>query len=218
LDLIPKVLVSGVFTPPPDVPGGPQVSVDRLNRIWGEVTQTFPYRQLLIAADGSGAQLLGASQDEAVVIQPPLLQVRDPIQLDPQKSAEKAEAIFKIIARHLGIEQFFNFAVRNVSHAPAPSRDARGFLLHTLLRKTEDDLGDLAGGGSIWAGLKFVVMQGSVQYTLVIEPLQRDETFLFIDLDAQFPGPASLDSVAQCAGDAHDYLRRAVSSYLDKQV
>jgi len=52
----------------------------------------------------------------------------------------------------------------------------------------------------------------------VLEPLQRDETFLFIDLNADFPGPATLDSVAQHAGDAHDYLRRAISSYLDKQL
>jgi len=72
LDLIPKVLIAGLFTPPPDVPGGPPVNVERLNRFWAEVTQTYPYRQLQIAPDGSQAQLLGASQDEAVIIQPPL--------------------------------------------------------------------------------------------------------------------------------------------------
>jgi hypothetical protein len=218
VDLIPKFFVAGLFTPPPDVPGGAQVTIEKINHIWSEITPRYGYRQFQMAPDGASAQFLGASQEEAVVIQPPLLQVRDPIHLAASKSAEKAEDILKVVARHLGVTQFFNLAVRHIAWAPAPDHDARAFLLNRLSGKTEDDLGELVGGGEIWTGQKFVVDQeGSHRYTLILEPLQADASFIFIDLDAQFPGPlTSLDSVADRAEDANTYLTHAVSRYLDK--
>jgi hypothetical protein len=217
MELIPKVLIAGVFTPPPQVPGGPEVTIERLNQAWAEIAPLYGYRQFQVTPDGSGAEILGNSADDAVVIQPPLLQVRDPISVGgAEQSAEKAESIFKVLARRLGVGQFFNFAVRHVFWAPAPGNDARGFVLHQLLGKSEDDLAELEAGGQIWAGLKFVVSQNGNQYTLVIEPLQRDEGMLFIDLDAQFPGPADLDDVTRRAADAQQYLRGAVATYLDK--
>jgi hypothetical protein len=217
VDLIPKVLIAGVFTPPPQVPGGPELTIERLNRTWAEVAPMYGYRQLHVEPDSSAAQFLGSSSDDAVVIQPPLIQVRDPISIGgPGQSAEKAQEILKVIARHLGVDQFFNFAVRHVFWAPAPGSDARAFVLHQLLGKTEEDLGELEAGGGIWAGLKFVVSQNGNQYTLTIEPLQRDETMLYIDLNAEFPGPASLDNIVDRASDAHQYVRGAVSTYLDK--
>lgn len=216
MELIPKVLVAGLFTPPPGVPGGPQVTVDSLNRVWSEIAPMYGYRQYVLAPDGSGTQMTGASDDDAVIIQPPLLQIRDPISFNPAKSAEKAQSILRVIARHLGVGQFFNFAVRHVYHVPAPDRDGRTFVMTRLLGKTLDDIADLAGGGSAWIGMKMVVKHETSQYTLVIEPLQRDEQFVFIDLDVQFPGPLDLDQVTARAGEAEGYLRQAVSGYLDK--
>lgn len=217
MDLIPKVLVAGVFTPPTNVPGGPQVSIDKINRIWAEASPKYRYRQFQMAPDASSAQFIGASDDETVIIQPPLLQIRDAIELDSARSAEKAEDVLKIIARNLGVNQFFNFAVRHIAWAPAPERDGRGFVLHRLVGKTENDLVELVGGGSIWAGVKFVVQQNGAQYTLTVEPLQRDESFIFLDLDAQFPGQLdNLDVVTTRAGEAFSYMRQAVAQYLDK--
>ncbi|HEX5468774.1 MAG TPA: hypothetical protein VFW80_06980 [Gaiellaceae bacterium] len=217
MDLIPQVLIAGLFTPPPQVTGGPQVTIDRLNHIWAEVAPSHRYRQFQMAPDGSSAQFVGASEDEMVLIQPPLIQIRDTVELSPEASAGKAQDILKVIARHLGVSQFFNFATRLVYWAPAPESDARGFVLHRLLGKTEDDLGELVGGGSIWAGVKYVIAQDGTQYALTIEPLQRDEKMLYIDLDAQFPGELeSLDAVSQRASDASTYLRQAVNRYLDK--
>ena len=220
MELIPKIFIAGVFTLPPGVPGGLNVTVESLNRIWSEVAPMYGYRQYVLAPDGSGTQMTGASDDDAVIIQPPLLQVRDPIGLSgAAKSAEKAQAILKVIARHLGVTQFFNFAVRHVYHVPAPERDARAFVMTRILKKAVDDVADLAGGGSAWIGMKMVVKHEGIQpsqYTLIIEPLQRDMEFIFVDLDAQFPGPFNLDQATDRAGEAEQYLRQAVNNFLDK--
>lgn len=217
VELLPKALIAGLIVPPPNVPGGTQVTIDRLNHIWAELSATYGYRQMQMAADGSSAHFIGATDADAVVIEPPLLQVRDVINLTPAQSADKVQSVFKVIARHLGVTQFANFAVRHIYHAPAPENDARAFVLTRVLGKTEDDLGELQAGASLWAGVKFVVTQNDgAQYTVIIEPLQRDERFIYIDLDAQFQGPSDLDRVATRASDAETYIKQAVNGYLDK--
>jgi hypothetical protein len=133
MNLIPRALVVGVFIPPPGVvPGVKPVTSDVVNRIWSEVTASYPYRHLEIAPDGSAAHFLGASADEQVAIQGPLLQVRDvialrpdqPAALTPDQSAAKAQTILKVIARHLGVAQFFNMGIKHVYHAPVANNDA----------------------------------------------------------------------------------------------
>ena len=73
----------------------------------------------------------------------------------------------------------------------------------------------LEQGGSLWAGLKFVVTHQDLTHTLVIEPLQADNSYVFIDLDTQWPGPVSVDSVHDRASDSLRYLQGAVRTFLD---
>lgn len=215
MELIPKTLIVGVFTPPPGVPGSQPVTPEKLNRVWSEVASDYDYRQLQLAPDGSGAMFIGADPEIGVTIQPPLLQVRDAIALTASQSAERAETILKVIARNLGTSQFFNLGIRHVYHAATPENDAHAFVLHRLLRYSEDDLGDLQVGGQVTGGAKFIANGPDVTYTLVIEPLLRDARFLFLDLDAQFAGPTELDRVIPRATDAERYLTQAANRFLD---
>lgn len=218
MELIPKVFVAGLFmNPPPGAPGGPEVTTERINRVWSEIAPKYGYTQLMIAPDGSGAQFVGSSTDDVTIVNPPLLQVRDVISLEASKSAEKAEEIFKVVARHVGATQFVNLGIKLVYHAPAPDNNARAFVMNRLLGKTLDDLGELAGAGSTWVGLKVVSsVEESTHYTLILEPLLRDESLLFIDLDVQFPGAISLDRITDRADDAETYLKQAVNAWLDR--
>lgn len=216
VELIPKMLIVGVFTPPPGVPGTQPITADKLNRIWAEVQPAHGYRQFQTLPDNAGAVFTGAQAEAGVTIQPPLLQVRDPISMTAAQSAERAESILKVIARHLGIAQFFNLGVRHVYHAAVPDNDAKGFVLHRVLAKGEDELGPLQIGGTLWGGVKYVAATPETQFTLVIEPLQADNSFVFIDLDAAFAGPATLDTVAARSKDAEQYLSQAANAYLDQ--
>lgn len=216
VQLIPKMLIVGLFTPPPGVPGTPPLTADKLNRIWSEVAPTYGYRQLQALPDDAGAVFVGSQADAGVTIQPPLLQVRDPITMTAAQSAERAESVLKIAARHLGATQFFNLGIRHVYNVPIPDNDATGYVMRRILAKSEDDLGELQVGGRLWAGVKYVASTEQVQYTLVIEPLQADNSYLFLDLDAQFPGPTTLDAVTDRASDAEGYITHAVNAYLDR--
>jgi hypothetical protein len=64
--------------------------------------------------------------------------------------------------------------------------------------------------------VKYILRGPDVQYTLLIEPLLADPRNLFIDLDAQFPGSATLDDVTSRAKDAEHYITQVVGAYLDK--
>jgi hypothetical protein len=210
VELIPKVLVVGLFAAtqsgPPDR--------DRINRIWNELSSRQDYRQLSFAGDG--AQLMGASADDALVIQPPLVQFRSTARTGFQNAADEAEVAMKTVARHLGYGQFFNLGIKHVYHATAPEKDARAFLLNQLVGGGSSDLSNLERGGGLWAGVKYGVdaPDGSV-YTVVIEPLLADNQYIFIDLDAQLPGPADPDVIRERAAEAEDYADRTIRQYLE---
>lgn len=215
VDLIPKALVVGLFAPTLNVSDQTRVTTDKINRIWTEVTATYRYGQLVLAADGSGCQFVG-TEGSSVTIQPPLLQVQDVIELGPRQSHDKAQSILKMIARHLGASDFFNLGIKHVYHAPAPHGDGRAAVLHRILSKSEDELGELQQGGQIWGGVKYVVTLKGAVYTLQVEPLQADIRSVFIDLDVQFPGPAQLDDITIKASEAETYITQSVNLYLDK--
>jgi hypothetical protein len=204
--------------PPPGVPGVAPVTHEKLNRIWSEVQPAHGYRQLQVAPDGTGAQFLGSDSDSGVTIQPPLLQVRDSITMTGMQSAERAESVLKVIARHLGVAQFFNLGIRHVYWAAVPDNDAHGFVLNRVLRYEAEQIGDLRIGEDLTGGVKFVAHGANTTYTLVIEPLMRDPHYLFLDLDAQFAGPTDLDAVKARAHDAEEYLTHAANSFLDRMA
>jgi hypothetical protein len=215
VDFIPKALIVGVFAA---VQPGPAAAVteEKLNRIWGEVAPRQRYRQLQLAGDGSGAQFLGATADDGVTIQLPLIQVRETIKTSAAQAAGEIQTTFRIIAKHLGIAQFFNLGVKHVYHAPIPTNDARDFVLQRLLRKSEDEVGMLDRGEGFWAGLKYgaAAPDGS-QFVLTLEPWLADDRYVFLDLDAQFPGAVSIDAIKDRAAEAEEYLG-AVKEYLDR--
>lgn len=216
MKLVPKWLVVGIFTPPPGVPGTGAVTPDKLNRIWAEIGPSHGYRQLQLSPDGTNAKFLGTTPQHSVTIQPPLIQIADVIELTPAQSIERVETILKSTERNLGISQFFNLGIRHVYHAPMADNDARGFVMSRILHSAPSDIEELEAGGQITAGVKYYVLTPAVNYTLTIEPLLSDPAQLIIDLDAQFPGPTTLDSVRSRAQDADSYLTQSVDAYLDR--
>lgn len=215
MELIPKSYISGMFMPPPNIPGGPSTTAEKLNRIWAEVGPAYGYTQFQTTPDYSAANFLGPTPEMGVVIQPPLLQFRDPITMTAAQSAEKAQTVYKAIAKHLGVTQFFNLGVKHVYHSPAPGNDAKAFVLGRILGKSDADLGDLRMGGTIWGGVKFEAVINSTVYILLIEPLVADNRMIFIDLDVQYPGEVDVGKVVERSREAEEYLTKAVNTYLD---
>lgn len=219
MDLIPKAMVVGVFVPPAP-PGQQQVSADRINRIWAELAPAHGFTSLQMAPDGSVANFVGRTGEDGITIQPPLIQIRSSIETSTSVAAETVESMVKVITRHLNAPQIFNVGIRHVYVAPLPDNDARGFVLHRLLRSDEQDLASLSGDPDhAWGGLKYLIPLADRQYTLVIEPSVLEEMrSLYIDLDAQFPGQAVPGAIAERAQEAQDYLTGVVNQYLDQRA
>ena len=210
MELIPKVLVVGLFAAAQPGP----LDRDRVNRIWDELSSRHEYRQLSHFCESVG--FIGTSPDDALVIEPPLVQVRSTARLGLKNAADEAAVAVKSVARHLGYKQFFNLGIKYVFHAPAPNGAAIDYVMHRLLGRDQSQLSALDRGGGIWAGLKYGMEASDASaYTLVIEPLLADDKFLFIDLDAQFPGPADPAEIQERAREAEDYAYRAIRQYLE---
>jgi len=137
VELIPKALVVGLFAA--TQPGAPDR--DRITRIWSDLSARQEYRHLNVT--GEGAQFVGASGDDALIIQPPLIQVRSTARLGVQNAADEAQTAIKTVARHLGYAQFFNLGVKHVFHVPAPGNDARSFVM--MSRFTESGRAVMSG-------------------------------------------------------------------------
>jgi len=221
--LFPKSLVVGIATPAGLIPGatGPgfgEVTIDRLNRIWAELAPIYGYRSLQLSPEGNAGQLVGTSPGDQVVIQPPLLQVRDSVQMTAEQAADKAQAILKVVARHLQATQFVSLGVKWIYLADAPANDARAFMLNRALSKAESELEMLTLGGDFFVGTKYVSRSPAEDklYTVHVEPLVADPTKLYIDLDAQHGGALiELDRIKSAVLDVHQYAVSAIGGYLD---
>lgn len=210
MELIPKALIVGVFAA--TQPGPPDR--ERVNRIWSELSARHDYRQL--SHTGESVQFMGIGPDDALIIQPPLVQVRSTAKMGVQNAADEAQVAIKTVARHLGYTQFFNLGIKHVFHAPAPNANAEEFVMRQLLGRDPADLGELERGVGVWGGLKYrMAAPDQSVYTLVIEPFVADNQFLFVDLDAQFPGAADTDRIQERAREAEEYADRAIRQYLE---
>jgi hypothetical protein len=216
MQLIPRALVTGGFVPPAP-PGQEQVTDDRINRIWSELAPSHGFTQLQIAPDRSNANFVGRTPDDAITIQPPLIQVRSLITVTAEQAAHDAQSSFGVILRHLGVGQLFNLGIRHVYNAPLPDNDARGFLLRRVLSVEDGGVAELASGSTgLWGGVVYVIPLPDRQYTLKLEPSQLDEMrSVYIDLDAQFPGELALDLITRRAAEAQEYIAGPVDRYLD---
>lgn len=226
MELIPKALVAGMFVQGQIVSTGPAsivlqqvgapVTRDSINRIWSDVVKDYPYQSLQFEPAGAGAAFVGTGPDEAVVIQPPLVQVRDPISLSVRQSAEKAAFVFGSVVHHIGGAPPSNLGVKLIYHAPAPNRGSVEFLLSEMVGG-HDDVQHLAGTMEYQASVKYVLKSAEVSYTLWLEPLYSNLEFIFIDLDAQFPGVADVTQVAERVTAVATFMSTRVKTFLDRR-
>jgi hypothetical protein len=210
VEFIPKAFIAGLFAA--TAPG--PVDIDKINRIWMQLSKRMGYRQLVQTGEG-GAQFVTGGTD-AFIIQPPLLQFRSSAALGFANAAEDAQTCLRIAAEQLGATQFANLGIKHVLHATTPENDAAAFVQHQLVGGSHDALDQLSRGGDGWTGVKYFTRAADEStYTLVIEPLVADPKFLFVDLDAQLPGQAELDRITDRADDADRYLMDTVRRYLE---
>lgn len=216
VELVPRLFIAGAFIQPPipGLAGGYTINREVINRIWLEVNGLYPYRNLQIDPTGEAAHFLGDTPEDGVAITPPVIQVRDTVTFSVHEAADRAKSILKVITKQIGAAALYQLGIKFVYNVPVG--DAQSFVMGRLLDKTPEDLSALRQGGNLWTGVKYVVTNpDSSIFTLMIEPLQMEPSQLFIDLDAQFPGPVQLDLVHERARDAETFITKTVAGYLD---
>jgi hypothetical protein len=228
VELIPKAVVSGLFVQAQAMTTGPAslvlqapgggVTRDVINRIWTDVVKDYPYQALQLNSVGSGGAFIGSGPDDAVLIQPPLIQIRDLVGVQGVAgSADKVAAIFKNVAHHIGSGAPVNLGIKLIYHAPAPGGDAAAFLLSEMMAG-HDDVQQLAGGMALQGMARYLLKGDDLTYTLSLEPLQSDQSNIFIDLDAQHAGAVNIDQIRDKVMSANEFMTKQVRGFLDRRA
>src|SRR5207247_100380 len=108
VELIPKAVIVGVLAAAQPGP----LDRDQVNRVWTELSARQEYKQFNFA--GEAAQFIGTGPDDALVLQLPLVQFRSTARMGVKNAADEAQVVFKTVARHLGLAQFFNLGIKHV--------------------------------------------------------------------------------------------------------
>jgi hypothetical protein len=199
-------------------PGATPVTRDVINRIWSDVVKEYPYQSLqLDPSGGGGAAFVGATPDEAVIIQPPLVQVRELVGIGGvPDTARKIAFVLQAAVHHLSGTLPVNLGVKLIYRAPAPGGNAIEFLRSEFV-KGDDDMRSLAGGMEYEASVKLIMKSADVTYTLLIEPLHADLAYLYLDLDTQYQGVVDITRIAERIGQAESFLSTQVRTFLDRR-
>ena len=208
-----RTLVVGVVPQPTQAPPLPFDRED-LERIFMEVSRTYPYSQFGLLPAEQGAQLLNPP-DDRILIQPVLLQVNTPIQSTAALIREKAVAVFRVITDRLKISRFIQLGIKVVAHVPAPPGGAKEFIADRLLGQGERS--KELGPDFFVGGVKFrrIDPEAQQEHILLIEPLIADDDFIWIDYDVQRAGPfEGLDSVGPAVDDAFTFVREETMTIL----
>jgi hypothetical protein len=229
VELIPKAVVSGLFVQSQIVTTGPAslilqapgatVTRDIINRIWTDVVKDYPYQALQLNPVGSGGAFVGSGPEDAVLIQSPLVQIRDLVQVQGVLgSAEKIEAIFKTVIHHIGGSSSpANLGIKLVYHAPAPGGDAVSFILSEMMAG-HDDVQQLAGGMALQGMARYLLKGDGLTYTLSLEPLQSDQSSIFIELDVQYSGLVDSAHIKDKVLIADEFVTKRVRSFLERRA
>jgi hypothetical protein len=228
VELIPKAVVAGLFVQAQvlstgsvnvimQTPGA-TITHDVINRIWSEVVKNYPYQALQFQPNGTGGAFVGAGPEDAVIIQPPLVQVRDLVGAQGvHGSADKVGSVLGTVMHHLSGTSPLNLGIKLVYNAPAPARDAVAFLLSEMLAG-HDDVQQLAGGMEYQSQVKYVLKGDGYTYALDLEPLQADPTYLYIDLDTQYLGAVDPSRIKDKILECHGFVSSRVNNFLDRRA
>ena len=176
-----KNVVVGLVPQPRQIPPPPFRKED-LQRLYVDITRDYPYQQFSFLPADAGAQLVNPPED-AVVIQPGLLQIQAKIELTTEAVREKCMAVFRATVERLNIESFLQCGIKVVAHVAAPgaSPDAKAFVAQQLMQGQErvEEL----PAGFFGGGVKYRRLDAEREDNLLIEPFIHDNEFVFIDYD-----------------------------------
>lgn len=223
MEFLPRLLVLGGFVVPQELAVGGKVPRAKFTRIYGELADAgYEYGTFNLLPDNSGAQMQSRRPDDMVLISPPLIQTSMPLaETTIDGAGTKAQTIFKIAANALAVPAVQNLGVRIVYDVPLHTNDAKEFILNRVLSHGGEHQEELALGGEMWGGIKYVVVSpnGEAQHTIQIEPSVADNMrSLYVDVDTQFPGGYPVDAVATKVSTARSYVDEHICRYLEKMT
>jgi hypothetical protein len=211
-----RQVVIGTVPLPAQLPPAPYSRED-LQRAYFEVSREHSYQQFQLLPGETGAQFLN-SPDDAVLIQPGLLQVRHPITSTAEVARERTSAVLRALINRLAIQNFIAVGIKVIAHVPPPG-SAREFVVERLMQGSDhiDELGPgFFGSGVTYSRLS---PTGQPMQTLLIQPFLMDDRYLYVDYDQQLHQPTDVpEQLPGWLDEAFAFVRGPAMQLLERGV
>lgn len=200
-----KKLTVGVLYPPAEL------SRPKLTKLYATISERYPeYESFTSLPDGA----VLASSAANCIIQTGRLQLNEDFGVF-EFIRDKFVAVMHVVAERLDLSQFVQFGVKIVATAPMKSTKAAGQFLEEALLKLSGDQLDRLGSKREGAGLRAFIDREGAACTLRIEPLLGDQSQVYLEVDAQYPGAfAKLDGIGEKIKLVYDYMFTDVRGFL----
>jgi len=217
-----KLLAVALVPVPRQVPLPPFAAED-LQRVFADVTHSYPYQSFEFIFNNRGAKFSNGEAD-FVELRPARFQIQavmdGPDVLTAELAQKKVVRIFKTAADRLKVPGFVQCSIQVVAggEVSGPDPDAKAFVAEQLMAGT-DRANDL-GTGYFGGGVRFrrIADNGAGEDTLSVEPFLHDNSQIYLNhqLTRVFHDEplTDLDSVGSLIDDAFEFLSAPVMRLL----
>lgn len=219
-----KTLAVAVVPQPREMPL-PPFQTDDLQRVFADVSRTYPYQAFEFIFDRRGAKFSN-SEEDFVELRPALLQTV--IEMDGQDvltsdlAQTKAAKILRIASERLDIPAFLQFNIQTIAlvQSADSDADAKRFVAERLMAglKHFDELGHGYFGGSVT--FRRIHEDGQGEDSLSIEPFMVDNSRLFLHHQVTRVGQGgpveSLDPIEHWVAESFEFLSGPAMRLLER--
>ncbi|MBK8294595.1 MAG: hypothetical protein IPK93_07405 [Solirubrobacterales bacterium] len=208
-------IVVGVVPTPREMPPQPFGPED-LQRAFIEASKEHRYEQFNFLPGDNGAQFQN-SPDDVLLVQPDFVQIRLPIDGTPEQARERSTAVFRAVSKRLEIGPLLQVGIKVIAQIPIEG-SALEFMGEKLL-STPGSIAEL-GPKFLPGGVKFrsIDTEAKIEANLLIEPYIHDDSFLFLDYDAQHMRSAGFEDLGGWLDEAFSFVRGPAMHILDTEA
>lgn len=191
----------------------PPASIDRqaLANFYAQASGVFEFTAFNLLPDGAQMAVAPHPDADNLIIQPQRSQINMALGAPFEAVRQRAAAQFDAVRQFLRLGQFQAFGVK-IMGAFALGEPGAAYLEHRLVR--QDAPLDRLGLGRVGTGFRFNFQRDGV-WDVRLEPLFRDVSQIFVEVDAQRTEPFSDLKVADAwMEEVERYCRREVVDFL----
>ncbi len=208
-------LIVGIVPAPTRMPPEP-FSKTLLTQLYSKINDKYDYGSFNFLPDGAR---IAHREENQILVQTGLIQFNELIPLDFVPVREKIVDLMRMITEHLRLRQFLTLGIKLICHLPGTGPIKANELLESKFIAIDEEGFCLLGPDRVGTGLRLNFNTAESHWDLRIEPLFRDLTKLYIEMDKHYRQPfTGIGDVEDRMQSVRDYIFSEVRNLLESKL